>query len=66
MAKKQPLVLDIGSGLSLMIGLPTITSWDTKTRPENPKKGVLGFNSETSSLEYWDGTSWFSAQLDKV
>ena len=59
----SPLFIDIGQGLSMMIGLPTIASWNTAGRPEKPKAGTFGFNYQTSNLEYWDGTSWFSAAL---
>ena len=63
MAKNTSLLLDIGQGLSMMIGLPTITSWDTKSRPKETNKGTIGFNSQTKSLEYWDGNSWWKAPL---
>jgi hypothetical protein len=63
MAKNSALLLDIGQGLSIMVGLPRIASWDTNTRPKNPKTGTFGFNSYTKSLEYWDGNSWFSAAM---
>jgi len=61
--KTSPLLVDIGQGLSIMIGLPTIASWQTSDRPENPKNGTFGFNSQTSSLEYWNGSRWLSAPM---
>ena len=63
MAKNQPLLIDIGQGLSLMIGLPTIASWQTKNRPKHAKRGTFGFNLDTKSLEYNDGTDWYSAKM---
>lgn len=63
MAKNQPLLIDIGQGLSLMIGLPTIASWKTKDRPKTPKRGTFGFNIDTKSLEYFDGKDWYSAKM---
>lgn len=63
MPKTSPLLVEIGQGMSLMIGLPTITSWNTNGRPKKAKRGTIGFNSETNSLEYWDGANWFEAQL---
>jgi len=63
MAKNQPLMIDIGQGLSLMIGLPTISSWKTRERPQNVKRGTLGFNSQTKSLEYYDGKNWLEAPM---
>lgn len=59
--KKHPLLIDIGQGLSLMMGMPTIDSWKTAERPKNPKAGTFGFNLQTSSLEYWNGSNWLSA-----
>jgi hypothetical protein len=55
--------LEIGQGLAIMIGLPTITRWKNLTRPKTAKRGTFGFNTDTNSLEYWDGKSWFGATL---
>jgi len=63
MRKNTPLLLDIGQGLSVMMGLVAIASWDTKSRPEGASRGTLGFNSQTKSLEYWDGSSWWKTPL---
>lgn len=63
MAKNSPLLIDLGQGLSLMIGLPTISSWNNTNRPKNAKAGTFGFNTQTKSLEYWDGTEWYSAEM---
>ena len=60
---KSSLLIDIGQGLSLMIGLPSIASWKTSDRPKNPKRGIFGFNLETSNLEYWDGNFWLIAPM---
>ena len=63
MEKNAPLLLDIGQGLSVMIGLVTIASWNTKSRPKEGARGTFGFNSQTKSLEYWDGSAWWTAAL---
>jgi len=63
MANRGPFLVDIGPGLSMMIGLPKITSWNTASRPNKAKAGTFGFNSQTKSLEYWDGSSWWEAPL---
>lgn len=55
--------MDIGQGLSIMVGLPTIASWDTISRPKDAKKGTFGFNSQTTSLEYFDGSTWLAAPM---
>lgn len=33
-------------------------SWTTATRPSNPSKGQLGFNSTLNALENYNGASW--------
>lgn len=63
MPKNSPLFIDIGPGLSMMLGFPRVASWDTKSRPKKPTKGTLGFNTDTNHLEYWDGSSWFVAEM---
>lgn len=63
MGQNHPLLIDIGQGLSLMVGLPTIDSWNTSERPKKARRGTFGYNIDTKSLEYWDGTDWFSAPM---
>jgi len=63
MAKNSQLLIDIGQGLSLMLGLPTIASWNNEERPKNARAGTFGFNTQTQSLEYWDGTNWYGARM---
>ena len=65
MAKNPPLFINIGQDLSMRIGLPTITSWDTAGRPKKVGRGTFGFNFQTNSLEYWDGTFWFAAPMSE-
>lgn len=66
MASSQPILIDIGEGLSMMVGLPTIASWDNRNRPQKTKAGTFGFNVETNRLEYWDGSYWLEATMDKA
>jgi hypothetical protein len=63
MPKNSPVLIDLGQGLSVMAGLPTIGSWNTDDRPKNAKRGTFGFNSQTNNLEYWDGTVWLAAPM---
>lgn len=63
MAKNSPIFVNIGQGMSMMIGLPTLTTWETASRPKNPKKGTFGFNTQTYCLEYWDGNVWYQSQM---
>jgi len=66
MPSSKPLLVEIGQGLSIMLGLPSIPSWNIRNRPKNPKQGTFGFNTETNSLEFWDGENWFTASLGKA
>ena len=63
MPKNSPLIVNIGQGLSMMIGLPLLNTWETASRPKNPQKGTFGFNTQTYSLEYWDGSAWYQSQM---
>ena len=58
--------MDIGQDLSLMLGLPTVSSWTTNERPKNAKRGTFGYNSDTYSLEYYNGDYWFTAPMSRV
>lgn len=66
MAKNSPLLIDIGQGLSIMAGLPTVTSWDSATRPKDARPGTFGFNTKTNNIEVYDGTSWYAATLSET
>ncbi len=59
----QPIYIEIGKGLYRMVGLPAVATWDNKSRPKKAKAGTLGFNSQTNSLEYWNGSYWLAAQM---
>lgn len=63
MPRINPLFLELGDGISIKLGLPTIPSWNTKNRPKKPKSGTFGYNMQTSNLEYWDGKNWFAASM---
>ena len=63
MPRSKPLTIKVADGLSIMLGLPTIPSWNLQSRPKKPKNGTIGFNTQTSNLEYWDGKSWFAAAM---
>ncbi len=63
---KTTILMDLGQGLSLALGLPIISSWETKDRPKSPKRGSFGFNSLTNSLEYFNGTYWLAAPMSEI
>lgn len=65
MPRSKSILIDIGGGLSLMTSLTTVTSWNTRNRPKKPKEGVLGYNKQTGSLEYYDGSYWYAAVMEK-
>ena len=64
-AKNTSLLMDIGQGLSVMLGFPLISSWNTRSRPKTAKRGTFGFNSKTNNLEYYNGYHWLKAPLSK-
>lgn len=66
MPASQQLLLDIGEGLSLMIGLPTVASWKSDNRPKKAKPGTFGFNTQTNNLEYFDGSYWYEGLMGKA
>jgi len=59
------LYMNIGNGLALMLGLPTLNSWETEKRPADAKRGTLGFNTQTESLEFYNGSYWLTAKLQQ-
>ena len=63
MPKNSPVFMDIGQGLSVSLGMPIISDWNTSGRPKKPPKGTFGFNLDTNSLEFWNGSSWLTAKL---
>ncbi len=65
MARNQPILIDIGQGLSMMVGFPTIATWKSKERPKNAKRGTFGFNTQTQNLEYYDGKDWLAAGMQE-
>lgn len=65
MEKDYPLLLNIGQDLFLMLSVPKIASWKTRERPKNAKQGILGFNLQTNSLEYYDGSNWYAAGMSR-
>jgi hypothetical protein len=65
-SKNAPLYINIGGGLSAMVGLPRIATWNTSGRPVNPKRGTFGLNTETKKLEVWNGSLWYNVSLTKM
>ena len=66
MVKNSSLLLDIGPGLSMLIGIPTISTWETNKRPKKPARGMFGFNQKTNSLEYYNGSYWLAATMSEA
>lgn len=52
------LYLDIGSGLSMRLGGPRMPMWNTAGRPAAPLDGIYGLNTDTNTIEAWNGSSW--------
>ncbi len=66
MPKNSQVLVDIGQGLFLMLGFPRIATWKTEDRPTKVKAGTFGFNTQTSNLEYWDGTEWLGSVMEPL
>lgn len=47
----MPIVLSGTNGI-------TLATWTTATRPGSPANGQIGYNSNTTSVEYYNGTGW--------
>lgn len=57
------LHIDSVGGMVLQIGTTRIPFWNTSRRPSSPKDGTIGFNSETSAIEVYDGSTWRTVAL---
>jgi hypothetical protein len=36
----------------------TVGAWTTATRPSSPRTGRMGYNTTTSTWEFWNGSAW--------
>ncbi len=61
--RNSPLFMEIGNGLSTIVGQQKIPSWNNAGRPANPAPGTFGFNFETNNLEFWNGNYWFTSPM---
>ena len=43
-----------------------IPSWNTPGRPKKSKPGTVGFNLQTNSLEFWNGSFWLKLPMKKI
>ena len=55
------LYLGIGSDLSIMLGSLGIPSWNTGGRPSG--NFHIGYNTDTSKLELYNGVAWVGITL---
>lgn len=62
-SKNSNLYYNIGNDLSIMLGSPTITTWNNSGRPTGVKVGTFGFNTETNKLEVYTGSGWIGVLL---
>jgi len=62
----KQLLIDIGDNLYLPVGLPTISSWNSKKRPKKPGAGTFGYNTQTNSLEFFNGSYWFGGSMNRT
>jgi hypothetical protein len=62
-SKNSNLYYNIGNDLSIMLGSPTLPTWNNSGRPAVGKLGLFGFNTETGKLEVYNGSTWVSILL---
>lgn len=62
----KQLLIDIGNNLYMPIGLPTISTWKSNKRPKKPGVGTFGYNTQTNSLEFFDGSDWFEGGMNEA
>lgn len=61
--ENKNLLIDSIGGKVLQLGTTRIPIWNTSGRPSSPKSGTIGFNTQTSALEIWNGSAWKSVIL---
>jgi len=66
MSINKQLLIDIGDNLYIPVGLPTISSWNSKKRPKRPGAGTFGYNTQTNTLEYFDGSNWYGGSMGRA
>jgi hypothetical protein len=52
------LLLDIGGSLVMQLSRFSMPTWNIEGRPDSPKRGDYGFNTETDAIETYDGSGW--------
>lgn len=62
-SKNSNLYYNIGNDLSIMLGSPTLATWNTAGRPAVGKLGLFGFNTETGKLEVYKDGAWVGILL---
>jgi len=65
MGNRSSFVLDIGKGISIALGTPKISTWDFRTRPKKVNSGVIGLNTQTNTIELFDGKKWLVAFMEE-
>ena len=52
------ITLDSITGKCSYMGYSRINIWNTLGKPISPIRGTIGLNTDTSSLEIYDGSTW--------
>lgn len=60
------MYMEVGNGLSTLVGNLKIPSWNNAGRPANPSPGTFGSNFQTNNLEFWNGYAWMSSPMTLV
>jgi len=56
----------IGQKESILSKIEIIPAWNTAGRPKDADSGTIGFNLNTSNLDYWDGSRWLKLPMKKI
>ena len=56
----------INKDQSVAGGPQKIPTWNTAGRPQNARKGTIGFKFQTNNLEFWNGTAWLTLRMKKI
>lgn len=63
---KSTFLIDIGQDQYMVLGQPKVATWKTDERPAKARQGTFGFNIQTMSLEYYNGSYWLTVAMDKA
>ncbi len=52
-SKNQPIAIEVAPKIKMTLGVPVSATWTTDSRPENPRWGEWGYNTDTGCVEVY-------------